>query len=117
MTIYDFISTYWLSIACVALLIAGLLILYKLGYKEKVRQITLALVVKAEQALGSGTGELKYAMVIDALYDKLPAIVRFLFSEKEIDDMIEEGVSKLKEVLSKDGVNLLSYTDEALLKE
>ena len=107
----EFVQANLASIIVVVITIIGLLVLYKLGKKDTVKKIVLALVVQAEKTLGSGTGELKYAMVIDALYNKLPSILRFLFTKKEIDMFIEEAVIKMKEVLSK-GVTLTGYDDE-----
>lgn len=107
----EFIQANLASIIVVVIAIIGLLVLYKLGKKDTVKKIVLALVVQAEKNLGSGTGELKYAMVIDAIYNKLPFILRFLFNKKELDAFIEEAVSKMKELLSK-GVTLTGYDDE-----
>lgn len=107
----EFIQANLSSIIVVVITIIGLLVLYKLGKKDIVKKIILALVVKAEKTLGSGTGELKYAMVIDAIYNKLPFIIRFLFTKKELDTFIEEAVIKMKELLSK-GVTLTGYDDE-----
>jgi hypothetical protein len=107
----EFIQANLASIIVVVIAIIGLMVLYKLGKKDTVKKIVLALVVQAEKTLGSGTGELKYAMVIDAIYNKLPFILRFLFNKKELDTFIEEAVSKMKELLSK-GVTLTGYDDE-----
>ena len=56
------------SILVVLLLIIGLLFIYKKGKKEFIRQVILSLVVKAEKSIGSGTGRLKYAMVVEKVY-------------------------------------------------
>lgn len=108
---YDFIINNWQNILVVLILVVVLLILYKFNKRETVRKIILSLVVQAEQALGSGTGELKYAYVIDKFYTSLPGIIKLLYTRKEIDTYIDEGVTKLKELLSK-GINLSSYSDE-----
>ncbi|WP_406242335.1 hypothetical protein [Tissierella carlieri] len=50
------------------MLIIGLLFIYKKGKKEFIRQVILSLVVKAEKSIGSGTGRLKYAMVVEKVY-------------------------------------------------
>lgn len=107
----EFLQANIASIIVVVAAIVGLLVLYKLGKKDTVKKIILTLVVQAEKTLGSGTGELKYAMVVDALYNKLPVILRFLFTKKELDTFIEEAVSKMKDILSK-GVTLTGYDDE-----
>jgi hypothetical protein len=107
----EFLQANYPSIIVVVLVVAALLVLYKLGKKDTVKKIVLYLVVQAEKALGSKTGELKYAMVINAIYDRLPLILRVVFTKKEIDLFIEEAVIKLKKMLAS-GVTLTSYEDE-----
>lgn len=110
----EYLMANWESLVVVLVFIAGLLVLLRFGKVDTVRKIVLSLVVQAEKTLGSGTGELKYAYVIDHLYDKLPAIISFLFTKKEIDNMIEDSVKKLKDVLSS-GITLTGYDDERYL--
>lgn len=107
----EFIKANLASIIVVVLVLIVLAVLYKLGKKDTVKKIVLALVVQAEKTLGSGTGELKYALVLDAIYSKLPCILRFLFTKKELDTFIEEAVRKMKDILS-EGVTLTGYDDE-----
>lgn len=107
----EFIKLNLSSIMVVLVFIIGLLFLYKRGKNEFVRQVILSLVVQAEKALGSGTGELKYAMVVENVYKVLPKILTLLISKKELDKLIEDGVQFLKEYLEK-GRDLLSYDDE-----
>ena len=99
------------SILVVLLFVIGLLFIYKRGKKEFVRQVVLSLVVQAEKALGSGTGELKYAMVVEELYKALPYILTILISKKELDNLIESSAQYLKEYLKKDK-DLFGYEDE-----
>lgn len=107
----EFIKLNLSSILAVLLLIVGLLFIYKRGKKDLVRQVVLSLVVQAEKALGSGTGELKYAMVVENIYKVFPIILTLLFSKKELDNLIEGSVQYIKEYLKKDK-NLLGYEDE-----
>ena len=109
----EFIKMNLSSILVVLVFIIGLLFLYKRGKKEFVRQAVLSLVVQAEKALGSGTGDLKYAMVVENVYKMLPGILTMLISKKELDALIEDGVEYLKEYLEQ-GKDLLSYEDEYL---
>lgn len=81
-----------------------------------VAQVILGLVVRAEKALGSGTGELKYALVITWVYEKLPSIIRVLFTRKEIDLMIEDGVKTLKRYLENE-IKLTGYDDEVYMEK
>lgn len=109
----NFITTYWSSILVVLLMLIGLLFIYKKGKKEFVRQVVLSLVVQAEKSLGSGTGELKYAMVVENVYKVLPFILKLLITKTELDKLIEDSVQYLKQYLSKDK-DLLGYEDEYL---
>lgn len=107
----QFIQNNYISIIVTIIFVVSLLLLYKNNKKDIVKQILLSLVVQAEKALGSGTGELKYAWVVDNFYDKIPGIIKLLFTKKEIDTMIEDGVQRLKDILAS-GANLNSYDDE-----
>lgn len=107
----QFIQNNYISIIVTIIFVVSLLLLYKNNKKDIVKQILLSLVVQAEKALGSGTGELKYAWVVDNFYDKIPGIIKLLFTKKEIDTMIEDGVQRLKDILAS-GVTLNSYDDE-----
>lgn len=109
----NILSNYWVDAIIILVATVLLIVAYKAGHRNTVKKIILSLVVQAEKALGSGTGELKYAMVIEAIYNKLPTVMRFLFTPEEIDNMIEEGVDKLKEILAS-GVTLDGYDDEQL---
>lgn len=109
----NILSNYWVDAIIILVAVVLLIVAYKAGHRNTVKKIILSLVVQAEKALGSGTGELKYAMVIEAIYNKLPVVMRFLFTPEEIDNMIEEGVDKLKEILAS-GVTLDGYDDEQL---
>lgn len=108
----DFIKQYYLDILFIVGLIVTLLVLYKKHRVDIIKKIILALVVQAEKQFGSKTGELKYAYVIDQIYSHLPSILRFLFTKKELDAYIAEGVAKLKEYLQKEDVTLSGYDDE-----
>lgn len=109
----EFIKLNISSILVVLLFFIGLLFIYKRGKKDFVRQVVLSLVVQAEKALGSGTGELKYVMVVEELYKVLPVVLTMLISKKELNNIIESSVQFLKEYLSKN-INLLGYEDEYL---
>ena len=59
------------------------------------------LVTQAEAEFGSGTGDWKYAAVTTWLYERMPAILKFFFTAKQIDTMIEAAVDQMKEYLQK----------------
>lgn len=98
--------SFYLTIAFVIITIFALIIAaYKTGHQEILREIAFYLVVKAEREFGKGTGELKYAFVITWLYEKLPPLLKWLFTEKELDEIIEDSVQRLKDFLEKSKQN------------
>lgn len=109
-----FIKVNIYSIVVILVIIVGLLYLYKRDNKEVVRKIVLSLVVQAEKALGGGTGEFKYALVVENIYRVLPGILTLLISKKELDRLIEDGVVYMKEYLKRhEGeIDLLGYDNE-----
>ena len=111
----NFLINNWLDIAVAVVFIAIIVVLYKHSKIEVIKKIILALVVQAEKSLGSGTGELKYALVIERVYNKLPFIIRVLFSKKDIDNYIEEAVIKMKGILN-NNVNLIGYDEEKYME-
>ena len=100
MSFVNFLVAHWSSILVVILFIIALVILIKKGYSKYAKQICFYLVCEAEEEFGKSTGALKYAAVTSWLYDKLPAVCKFFFTEKQIDIMIEEAVAQMKEWLS-----------------
>lgn len=108
---YDFLIHNLFNILIIITVVFSLVYLYRIGKRDTVKKIILALVIQAEQALGSGTGELKYAMVVERAYDVLPTLIRFLITKKELDNLIEEAVQYMKIQLS-DGYNLLECDEE-----
>lgn len=108
---YDILKLNWLNILTVMAAIILLIYLYRIGKRNTVKNIILGLVIQAEKALGSGTGELKYAMVVERAYNVLPTLIRFLITKKELDCLIEEAVQYMKTQLSIDD-NLPNYKEE-----
>lgn len=100
-------------IVVVLLIVAAVLCFVAKGrYRKYAKQILLTLVIAAEKKFGGGTGEVKFASVVDAFYDKMPVILKILFTEKEIANMIEEAVDKMKEILANNPDASLSITGE-----
>ena len=95
----ELILNNWDSILTIILFIVFLLFLVKKGAITQVNEILFYLVVEAEREFGNGTGSLKYAAVTTWLYDRLPTIIKILFTDKQIDEMIEQAVKDMKEYL------------------
>lgn len=110
----EFIMSNWLMLVVALVFVLALVMLYRAGHRDRVRQIILSLVVQAEKALGSGTGELKYALVVERLYYVMPPLLRFLYTKKEIDGYINDSVEWLKNYLA-EGHDLLGYENELLI--
>lgn len=89
----------WENILVVIGFILLVIILIKKGLTNKVNTMALYLVAKAEEEFGGGTGLLKYAAVTTWIYDRLPSILKLLFTDSQIDKIIEGQLKKFKEYL------------------
>lgn len=96
MAILNFLLANWDSILVVVGFIVVVVVLIKRGETKILKNILFKLVTQAEKEFGSGTGALKYAAVSDWLYQRMPAILKFLFTEKDIDNMIEAVLAEAK---------------------
>ena len=86
------------------------IIMARRGQIKKIKEIVLALCVNAEITYGGGTGAIKKASVIEAIYDILPGWAKIFISEKTISELVEEGKAKMDELAnSNDIVNKLLY--------
>lgn len=97
----NLILRYWDSILVVILFALFLLYLIKKGAIKQVNEILFYLVTEAEKQFGGGTGQLKYAAVVAWLYERLPLVTKFLITAKQLDEMIEESVHRMKDYLEK----------------
>lgn len=52
--------------------------------------------IQAEKQFGSGTGSLKYAAVADWIYQRIPAVLKLLFTSSDIEKMIEDVLEEAK---------------------
>jgi len=108
MAIVTFLLSYWDSILVVGALIVGLVILIKRGETKILADILLSLVTKAEKDFGDGTGPLKKAEVVDEIYQRIPAVLKILFTKENLSKMIEDALAKAKELWAKNN-NLQEY--------
>lgn len=93
----DFILNNWDSILIVLGVIAVAVVLVYKGKRGVVDQMIYKIVTELEREYGSGTGNLKLAAAVEALYPKLPAIVRLFTTSDGIVKMIESGLTAAKE--------------------
>lgn len=97
MAILNFLVANWDSVLVVIGFIVLVVVLIKRGETKILNNILYRLVTQAEREFGAGTGELKYAAVSDWIYERMPAILKFLFTSKDIDKMIEAALEAAKE--------------------
>ena len=96
MNVWNFLFQNWDSILVAIILIIGILILVKRGETKILKQILFGLVTQAEQEYGDGTGKLKYAKVTDWIYQRIPAVLKVLFTAKDLEKLIEEALDSAK---------------------
>lgn len=96
MNIFQFLTANWDSVLVVIGFIVILVVLIKRGETKILKQILFNLVTQAEKQFGSGTGELKFAAVADWIYQRIPAILKLLFTENDIARMIETVLEEAK---------------------
>lgn len=96
MTVLQFLVDNWDSILTILVLLVGAGVAIKKGETKVINAFLLSLITEAERQFGSGTGALKKAAVIQWVYEKLPAFVKVLFSEKNLSDLIEAALAGAK---------------------
>lgn len=101
MKVLNFIIANWDFILLIIAAVSALVFAIFKGNKSVVMRMLYALVTDAEQAFGSGTGSLKLAAVVDAIYPKLPAIVKTFVSDKMIVKWVEDALAVAKEAWAK----------------
>lgn len=87
---------YWDSIVLVAVVAGFILYLIKTGQTKILKKIAVRLVTEAEGELGNGTGIFKQAAVIEWLYDKIPAVLKIFFTQKDLEKLVDTVVEEVK---------------------
>ena len=96
MNVLTFLAKNWDSVLVVVAFLALVVVLIKRGETKILRQILFNLVTQAEKQFGSGTGSLKYAAVADWIYQRIPAVLKLLFTSSDIEKMIEAALEEAK---------------------
>ena len=94
--IYYIIENWDLILLIVAAVAAVILAIFK-GNKSVVMRMLYALVTEAETQFGAGTGSLKLAAVIDAIYPKLPVIIKTFITDETLVRWVEVALAAAKE--------------------
>lgn len=110
MNILTFLAKNWDSVLVVVAFLALVVALIKRGETKILKQILFNLVTQAEKQFGSGTGSLKYAAVADWIYQRIPAVLKLLFTSSDIEKTIEAALEEAKKAWGANE-NLKGYID------
>lgn len=110
MNVLTFLAKNWDSVLVVVAFLALVVVLIKRGETKILKQILFNLVTQAEKQFGSGTGSLKYAAVADWIYQRIPAVLKLLFTSSDIEKMIEAVLEEAKKAWGANE-NLKGYID------
>lgn len=110
MNVLTFLAKNWDSVLVVVVFLAVVVVLIKRGETKILKQILFNLVTQAEKQFGSGTGSLKYAAVADWIYQRIPAVLKLLFTSSDIEKMIEAALEEAKKAWGANE-NLKGYID------
>ena len=110
MKIIAFLAANWDSVLVVLAFLALIVVLIKRGETAVLKKILFSLVTKAEKEFGGGTGKLKLAAVSDWIYQRIPAVLKLLFSEKDIESMIETALEEAKKAWG-NNENIAAYIE------
>lgn len=108
MNVINFILANWDFILLIVAAISVVVFAVFKGNKSVVMKMLYALVTEAEKDLGSGTGSLKLATVIEAIYPKLPAIIKMFVTDKTLQKWIEDALATAKTAWEKNA-NIANY--------
>lgn len=110
MNVLTFLAKNWDSVLVIVAFLALVVVLIKRGETKILKQILFNLVTQAEKQFGSGTGSLKYAAVADWIYQRIPAVLKLLFTSIDIEKMIEAALEEAKKAWGANE-NLKGYID------
>ena len=110
MNVLTFLAKNWDSVLVIVAFLALVVVLIKRGETKILKQILFNLVTQAEKQFGGGTGSLKYAAVADWIYQRIPAVLKLLFTSSDIEKMIEAALEEAKKAWGANE-NLKGYID------
>ncbi len=114
MTVLHFLLKYWDSVVLVVVVIGFILYLIKTGQTKILKKIAIRLVTEAEGEMGGGTGVFKQAAVIEWLYDKIPAVLKVFFTQKDLEKLVDTVVEEVKKKWESNG-NIQEYIESKQL--
>lgn len=110
MNIIQFLLANWDSVLVILAFLALIVVLVKRGETKVLNKVLFGLVTQAEKQFGGGTGKLKLAAVSDWIYQRIPAVLKLLFSEKDIENMIETALAEAKKAWG-NNENIAAYIE------
>ena len=110
MNIIQFLFANWDSVLVILAFLALIVVLVKRGETKVLNKVLFSLVTQAEKQFGGGTGKLKLAAVSDWIYQRIPAVLKLLFSEKDIESMIETALAEAKKAWG-NNENIAAYIE------
>lgn len=112
MNVLNFIIYNWDFILLIITVVASVVFAIFKGNKSVITRMLYSLVTEAERTFGAGTGPIKLAAVIDAIYPSLPAVIKIFITEKALVRWIEEALAKAKETWAQNPALLEAYTEK-----
>lgn len=97
MNVLKFFVENWDFLLLIVAAIAAVVFAIFKGNKSVVKRMLYSLVTEAEHIYGAGTGDLKLAAVIDAIYPSLPAVIKLFISDETLVKWVEEVLETAKE--------------------
>lgn len=101
MNVLNFIVSNWDFILLIVAAVAAVVFAIFRGNKSVVMKMLYALVTEAEKDLGAGTGSLKLAQVIAAIYPKLPAVIKAFVTDETLAKWVDDALDIAKEAWKK----------------
>ena len=108
MNIINFVLANWDFILLIVAALAAMVYAIFKGNKSVVMKMLYAMVTEAEKNMGGGTGSLKLASVIEAIYPKLPAVIKMFVTDAMLKKWVEDALVLAKESWEKN-TNIAQY--------
>lgn len=108
MNVINFIMANWDFILLIVAALAAIIFAIFKGNKSVVMKMLYAMVTEAEKNMGGGTGSLKLASVIEAIYPKLPAVIKMFVTDAMLKKWVEDALVLAKEAWEKN-TNIAQY--------
>lgn len=108
MNVINFILANWDFILLIVAAVAAIVFAIFKGNKSVVMKMLYAMVTEAEKNMGGGTGSLKLASVIDAIYPKLPAVIKMFITDDMLKKWVEDALKLAKKEWEKNA-NIAQY--------